>query len=165
MKICQSWTFKNSHTGLPSPLQNHWAGFGCPCCLAEESFSRMNEELQGGTKACCDLAEQEGRLSPVLCQRCPSVTIVSPEQAWGQTPFLRGHLGACVWVSGLGSGLVPIWCGGVNVFVFPAQALAQLSHQHSSPGTLPSAADTHSRVFQPLQQLIWRNTPALCGIS
>lgn len=97
----------------------------------------MTEELQEGAEVCCDLAEQEGGLSPVLCQSWPSLTVISLEQAWGQTPFLRGHLGACVWISGHGSGLVPIWCGGIDVFVSPAQALEQLSHSTAAHGLCP----------------------------
>lgn len=118
----------------------------------------MTEELQEGAELCCDLAEQEGGLSPVLCQSWPSLTVISLEQAWGQTPFLCGHLGACVWISGLGSGLVPI--SGVVALTYLCPRLrhwnssptaqqrtgSALSRRHSLLGfPAPSAADRRKR--------------------
>ena len=167
MKVCQSSTFKNSYSGLPSLLQNHGAGFGCPCFLAEESFFQNEQGAPEGKQSLLWPGGAGGLAEPCPLPEMPLSHDSLPRTSMGTDPVSYLDIQVPVLqAAGFGSGLVPIWGGGINVFVSPAQAWEQCSPTSTADHVLFPRLETLTTGFSsPFRQLIQRNTTALCGIS
>lgn len=139
MKVWQSSTFKNSYPGLLSFLQNHRAGFECPCFLAEESFFQSEWRALGAKQGLLWPGRAGGLAEPWPLQETP-LSHANLFLTW--TSGLLIHRLLCLGQVWFPSRVVPNSCSGTS-----------LSHKYGHPCALPLAGDTHYWVFEPLQAI------------